>query len=424
MRFLILTQYFPPEIGGPQTRLLSFANELQRLGHGVEIVTAIPNYPRGKFFPGYEGSVYRREVKDAITIHRVWVYPAMGGGIRRLLNYASFTLASFFGLLRAAKPDCIFVESPPIFLSIPAYIAGLFWRVPFIFNVADLWPDIIVEGGFLKPGLIANLLYALERWSYAKARAINVVTEGLRDSLLRAKSVPAEKLLLLPNGVDTALFHPCPPDSAFKESLGLTGKKVVLWAGTLGHAHGLEFVLQAADRLRDRYDIHFLFVGDGSARAHIEKLSAALRLPNVTFREPVPLEKLPSYFSIADIGLSSLLGIPLYDGARPSKFFPVLASGKPLIFAGQGEAARLIKDAAAGVVVPPENPQALADAIVQLLDSRQMLRTLGENGRRFVESNLQWSKLVTVWTAQLSRILGAEQSASGTRSPITPHVLG
>jgi glycosyltransferase involved in cell wall biosynthesis len=199
---------------------------------------------------------------------------------------------------------------------------------------------------------------------------------------------------------------------------------VVLWAGTLGHAHGLEFVLQAADRLRDRYDIHFLFVGDGSARAHIEKLSAALRLPNVTFREPVRLEKLPSYFSIADIGLSSLLGIHLYDGARPSKFFPVLASGKPLIFAGQGEAARLIKDAAAGVVVPPENPQALADAIVQLLDSRQMLRTLGENGRRFVESNLQWSKLVTVWTAQLSRILGAEQSASGTRSPVTPHVLG
>jgi glycosyltransferase involved in cell wall biosynthesis len=390
----------------------------------VEIVTAIPNYPRGKVFPGYEGAVYRREVRNGLTVHRLWVYPALGGGIRRLLNYASFTLASFFGLLRAAKPDCIFVESPPIFLSIPAYIASRFWGVPFIFNVADLWPDIIVEGGFLKPGLIANLLYALERWSYVKARAINVVTEGLRDALLRAKSVPPAKLLLLPNGVDTALFHPRPPDSAFKESLGLTGKKVILWAGTLGHAHGLEHVLQAADRLRQRPDIHFLFVGDGSARAHIETLTAALNLRNVTFCNPVPLEKLPAYFSIAEAGLSSLLGIPLYDGARPSKFFPVLASGKPLIFAGQGEAARLIEDANAGVVVPPENAQALADAVVQLLDDSRMLQTLGENGRRFVEANLQWSSLVTVWTAQLSQLLGAERSASGTRSPATPHALG
>ena len=318
MRFLILTQHFPPEIGGPQTRLQSFAAELKQLGHEVEVVTALPNYPKGKIYPGYQGSFYRREVRNGILVHRVWIYPAIGGGIRRMLNYASFTLASFFGLFRSTKPDCIFVESPPIFLSVPAYIAGLFWGTPFIFNVADLWPDIIVEGGFLKPGWIVNLLYALERWSYSKAKVVNVVTEGLRDALLAKKSVPAEKLLLLPNGVDTALYRPRLPDEPFKERLALTGKKVILWAGTLGYAHGLEHVLRAAKLLESRPEIHFLFVGDGSARSDVEKLAAHLNLQNVTFRDPVPLEQLPPYFSIAEIGLSSLLAIPLYDGARPS----------------------------------------------------------------------------------------------------------
>lgn len=423
MRFLILTQHFPPEIGGPPTRLQSFATELRQLGHEVEVVTALPNYPRGKFYPGYEGSFYRREVRNGILVHRVWIYPAMGGGIRRMLNYASFTLTSFLGLFRSAKPDCIFVESPPIFLSIPAYIAGLFWRAPFIFNVADLWPDIIVEGGFLKRGVIVNLLYALERWSYAKAEVVNVVTEGLRQALLAKKSVPSGKMLFLPNGVDTALYRPRPADEPFKASLGLTGKRVVLWAGTLGHAHGLEHVLQAAKLLEPRPEVHFLFVGDGSAKAHIQKLCAGMNLHNVTFRDPVPLDELPPFFSIAEIGLSSLLNLPLYDGARPSKFFPVLASGKPLLFAGRGEAARLIEDAAAGLVVPPENPQALAEGILHLLDNPELLKSLGQNGRQFVENNLQWSKLVDAWMIQLSQLDGAKGLASRMRSQPAPHAL-
>jgi colanic acid biosynthesis glycosyl transferase WcaI len=401
MRFLILTQYFPPEIGGPQTRLKSFAVELKRIGHEVEVVTGMPNYPRGKVFPGYEDSFYRREVREEVVVHRVWLYPALGGGIQRMLNYASFTLTSLFGLLRARKPDCIFVESPPLFLSIPAYLAGLIWKVPFIFNIADLWPDIIVEGGFLKRGLLARALYALEQWSYSRATYVTAVTEGLREALIRKKSVPIQKVLFLPNGVDTVLYRPRPCDDGLKEKLGLKGKKVVLWAGTLGHAHGLEYVLQAAKLLESHPEIHFLFVGDGSARASLERLCRDMNLRNVTFRDPVPLEELPPYFSIAESGLSSLLGIPLFDGARPSKFFPILASGKPLIFVGRGEAARLVEDARAGIVVSPENPEALAEAILQLFGDSQMVQEFGKNGREFVETNLRWSKLISEWLDQL-----------------------
>ena len=177
MKFLLLTQYFPPEIGGAQTRLRSTAVELKRLGHDVEIVTALPNYPRGKFYPGYEGRIYLREEFEGITVRRVWLYPAMGGGLRRMLNYASFTIMSLFGLLLSQRPDFIFVESPPLFLSIPACVAGFLWRVPFIFNVADLWPDIVVEGGFLKQGPLIRLMRRLEQWSYRSAGYVNAVTE-------------------------------------------------------------------------------------------------------------------------------------------------------------------------------------------------------------------------------------------------------
>jgi colanic acid biosynthesis glycosyl transferase WcaI len=403
MKVLILTQYFPPEIGGPQTRLHSLAAVMKQLGHEVEVVTALPNYPSGKFFPGYERCFYRREVVNDVVIHRVWLYPAMGGGVQRMLNYGSFTLAACFGLLRAKRPDYIFVESPPLFLSIPAFIAGTLWGVPFVFNVADLWPDAILDGGFLKDGLLLRLLYAIERWSYRKAAYVNAVTEGIRESLLQRKSVRPEKVLFLPNGVDTSRYQPRPCDEALKRELGLEGRRVILWAGTLGYSHGLEYVLHAAKLLEANPEIHFLFVGDGSARAGLERLQKELGLRNVTFRNPVPLDQLPPYFSIAECSLASLTGTAVNEGARPSKIFPALASGKPLIFVGKGEGAKLVAQANAGIVVPPGNPPAFANAVLQLLQDPDLIQQLGRNGRSFVENNFQWSLLVGRWIASLER---------------------
>jgi len=401
MKFLILTQYFPPEIGGAQTRLRSTATELHRLGHEVEVVTALPNYPRGRIFPGYRGCFYRCEESDGIRIHRVWIYAAMGGGVARMLNYSSFMIMSLFALALAGKPDFIFVESPPILLSIPAYIAGLLWRVPYIFNVADLWPDIILEGGFMEPGFLIRMLFKLEQWSYRKAARVNAVTDGLRDRLLQQKNVPPEKVLFLPNGVDTTHFQPRPSDEALKRKLGLEGKKIILWAGTLGTAHGLNYVLDAANLLSSETQIHFLFVGDGSAKGALQQQREEMRLENVTFLDPVPLEQLPPYFSIAECGLASLLPIPLYDGARPSKLFPILSSGKPLIFVGKGETARLVEKAKAGIVVAPENPEALASAILLLVENPQLAPEYGRSGRAYVETHLQWSSIIRDWVEQL-----------------------
>lgn len=410
MRFLILTQYFPPEIGGAMTRLKSFSMELIRQGHEVEVVTSMPNYPRGKFFIGYQNAFYKKDLLEGITIHRVWLYPAIGGGLKRMLNYCSFSLTCLFGLLRARRPDYLFVESPPLFLSVPAFLAGVLWRTPFIFNVADLWPDVIVDGGFMKEGWIVRCLRAVERWSYRRAAYVNAVTDSMFRTLHERKSIPAEKLLFLPNGVDTLKFRPSLPDEDLKRKLGLTGKQIVLWAGTLGYAHGLDKVLEAAKLLETNKEIHFLFVGDGSARGALLRLHQELRLTNVTFREPVSLDEIPAYYSIAFCGLSSLIDIPLFEGARPSKLFPILASGKPLLFVGKGESAHLIESAQAGVVVPPGDPSVLAEAILHLARNPGLCASLGNNGRRFAEDHLDWSRVVGDWLRHLTSGQGFKSS--------------
>lgn len=402
MRFVILTQYFPPEIGGAQTRLKSLATELIRRGHEVEIVTSFPNYPKGEFFPGYQKGFYRREKWEGLTLHRVWLYPAVGSGLKRLLNYVSFTLASFFGLVRCKRPDYLFVESPPLFLSVPAWVMGLLWRSPFIFNVADLWPDVIVDQGFMKEGLIMRILRSVEGWSYRRAAHINTVTEWIVKVLQDKKKVPAEKILFLPNGADTEFFSPHPPDESLLNRLGLSGKQIALWAGTLGFAHGVDNILGAAKLLGASHpEIHFLFVGSGSARAELVAQAKSMTLTNVTFLDPVSLSEIVHYYSICFCGLASLINIPVYEGARPSKIFPVLASAKPLIFIGSGEGARLLEDADAGAVVPAGDTQALAETLARFASDPVLAAECGRNGRRFVEENLQWSAIVGNWLAQL-----------------------
>lgn len=411
MRLLILTQYFVPEVGAPQTRLWAMATELERLGHKVEVVTGMPNYPTGKVFPGYRLSFYRRETLGGATVHRVWLFAALGGGFARILNYISFAITSLWGLLLSHKPDYILVESPSLLLSLPAYVFSLIWGAPFILNVADLWPDSVIEKGFLKDGPLMHLLLALEGWSYRKAARINAMTEGMRETLLRVKRVPPEKVLFLPNGVDTSLYHPRPVDTELKQSLGLADKKIVLYAGTQGHAHALEYVLRAAKLLENCPEIHFLFLGSGSARAGLEKLHGELGLRNVTFRDPISFDQLPPYLSIAECGLSSLRDLALFNGARPAKVFPILASGKPLIFVGRGEGAKLVQEAKAGLVVPPAEPQALAEAVVRLMQSPKLASEFGNNGRKFVEANLQWSSLIRDWIGRLSESLPAREIA-------------
>lgn len=402
MKLLILSQYFPPEIGAPQARLGALARALVRQGHEVEVVTALPNYPRGAIFPEYRGRWMVSETWQGIPVHRAWIYPAHGAGIGRILNYASFLATSLFALRRAHRPDWILVESPPPSLALAALAAGRIWKVPVIVNVADLWPDSIRALGLMRNRAALKCFDWLERFVYSRARLVNAVTDGIRWDLIDKKELPPEKVTLLPNGVDPEIYRPLPPDEALKAELGLAGRKIVLFAGTHGYAHALDQVLETARLFdREKSSVHFLFIGDGSEKRRLVTVARALDLGNVTFLDPVPPEQIPRFLSIAECGLAPQRDVPLFEGNRPAKIVSIMACGKPVIFSGKGEGARLVEAAGAGIVVAPEDPVALVAAIRDLIRNSDAAREFGRNARAYAAINLNWESLVTNWIQQL-----------------------
>ncbi len=366
----------------------------------------MPHQNAGHIFPGYEGRFYRRDEWEGLLVHRVWIYAKNGSNLKRMLNYVSFSLTCLFGLARAKKPDCIFVDSPPLVVGVPGWIAAKCWRVPLVFNVADLWPDSVRDLGVMRDGLFLKIAYGLERWIYRHSTAVTAVTEGIGKSLLGTKQLSPEKVLFLPNGVDTTLFspRPCEPNEALKQSLGLDGKRIVLYAGNHGYAGAVEYVLYAANILREETAIHFLLVGEGPEKHKLMDLASSLNLKNVTFHRQVPLESLPPFASIADLAVITLRKSQVMEGARPAKSFVMMAAGKPIVLAAEGDAARLVESAGSGVTVPFEDHESLANEIRSLLVDPERAAQLGMNGRRFVVTNFQWSSLVSNWLAQLSKV--------------------
>ncbi len=401
MHFLVLTQYFPPETGAPQIRLAAMIRELLHLGHTVEVVTALPNYPEGQIFPNYRGYFYQQEDWEGVRVHRVWLYAATGAGIKRLLNYFSFTLTAWWGLRKAQRPDYLFVESPPLFLGITGYLAAKRWQIPFIFNIADLWPDTVRGLGLMRAGWALRQAEKLESWLYQQADYITVVTESVRQILIKNKQVPANKVLLLPNGVDTQLFKPQAVDKVWQASLGLPhDRHLLLYAGTHGYAHGMEVILQAAQLLKET-PVLFLFVGGGSDKNRIQQLSEQMQLQNVLFWSSKPPELIARLYSLSMAGISTFRDSPWLACTRAAKTLPILACGKPVLLCGAGEGAQLITDANAGIVILPGDYLGLAQAIRQLLNDPTYAEQLGSQGRNYAEKHLQWSIVVADWLRQL-----------------------
>lgn len=402
MKFVVLTQYFYPEVGATQTRLDAVCRELTRAGHKVEVVTAMPHHPAGRIAPAYRGRFYCRETRNSVAIHRVWLYAGNGAGWKRILNYLSFTLTSLFGLVRAGRPDYLFVDSPPLTIALSAWAASSWWNRPLIFNVADLWPDSARDLGVLNEGMVFRAAGFLERWIYRRSARITAVTEGIRTALLQKKNVPEEKVMFLPNGVDTRLIAPVPPDEELRRQLGLARKRVVLYAGNHGYAGALDQILDAAKVLEHHERIHFLLIGDGPQKADLKNRAREMGLANITFLDPVPLHELPKIIALAECAVVTLRRAKVMRGARPAKALVMMAAAKPVVLAAEGEAADLVTQAAAGFVVPPENPAALARAIRTMLSDPVAAHSMGANGRSFIQSHLEWSVLVRNWLSQLA----------------------
>lgn len=407
MRFLILTQYFPPEIGAPQIRLAALVRSLHRVGHQVEIVTAFPHHLVGKIFPAYRRKFYAKEDFEGSPVHRTWVYAASGTGVARILNYLSFAVSSLIGLARAKRPDYIFVESPPLFLGITGALYSTLRRVPMIFNVADLWPDSVRELGVLKNGLLIALAEWLERWIYRRSWFVNAITPGIRQVLVEKKRLSSHKVLFLPNGVDLALFSPREPDLTLAQQLHLKGKTFV-YAGTHGVAQGLQTLIEAAALLTGD-GISFLFIGDGPAKEKLVQDAQKRNLNNVGFLGMQPAEDMPRFFSLATASIVPLVKAELFRSARPSKIITSLACGVPVIFCGEGETAELLTQSRSGLVVPPEDATALARTVQKLAGDQTLCGDLSRNGLTLA-ADFGWDTIVLRWLNELST---AQARASG-----------
>jgi len=404
LKIVLLTQCYPPEIGGAQVLLGSFAKELKRQGHDVKVVTALPNYPKGEIFEGYRGKWIVHEEIDGVPVFRTWVYAVQSARLfPRLASYFSFCLTSLLSFRWIGKPDVIFVDSPPLFLCLVALSFACLKGSSWVMNIADLWPDAVAESGLVQSSILLNIAWKLEGFLYRSADFVSSVTEGICKILAEDKGVPKNKILFLPTGVDTSLFYPCAPDQALLDQWKLNGKSVFTYAGRIGHSQGLTLVLDAAQRLRERTDIAFVLLGDGPVREELRSTSKALGLTNILFVDPVPLSEMPRWWSISRAALVTLKDQSVHLSARPSKSLPAMANGIPVIFSGVGEMARIINDAYAGIVVPPEQVEPFAQAILNLTDEPELARRLGANGRRLCEQEFGWEKIVQSWLSQMSR---------------------
>jgi lipopolysaccharide/colanic/teichoic acid biosynthesis glycosyltransferase/glycosyltransferase involved in cell wall biosynthesis len=406
LRIVMLTHYFPPEVGAPQSRLFELASRAAAAGHSVTVVTGFPNYPTGVVPPAYRGRFRMEEKLDGVRVIRTWVYATPNRGfVRRVLNHLSFAASSLLAVRRLGHVDVFFVESPPLFIGLAALAYRHLGRAPYIFNVSDIWPQSAVELGALRNGIAVRLAEMLEMRLYRKAARVSVVTPGMIDKLA-ARGVPREKLFLLTNGVDTQVYRPQTASVDLARSLGLDERKIFLYAGTHGMAQGLGTVLEAA-KLTQSADVVYVLAGEGAEKESLVKRAESEGIANVRFLPNQPRSAMPDLLNLAYATIVPLRRLDLFKAALPSKMFESMATAKPIVASVWGEAAALVEAAGCGLVTPPEDAAALRDAVEKLAADPALAGELGENGRRYVQANFDREILAARFIALLQETAGA-----------------
>ncbi|AWZ49110.1 glycosyltransferase WbuB [Clostridiaceae bacterium 14S0207] len=388
MKILFLTQYCPPEVGAPQNRIFEFAKQLKKFGHEVTILTAMPNYPKGEIFEEYRGKKLIKEEIDGIKIVRTSIYATKSKSFtKRLRNYLSFTFSSVLtGCKHIEEQDVVITESPPLFLGWSGYVIAKRKKAKFIFNVSDLWPESAVKLDVLHNKALIKASTWLEEFCYKKAAAVTGQTQGIVDNIV-GRGFEKEKVHLITNGVDTEFFKPENRDEEFRKKIGIENKFALCYAGIHGLAQGLEVIVNAAEILKDKKDIQFVFIGDGPEKQKLIDMTKEKGLNNIIFL-PVQLKpNMPRIIASMDGTIIPLKKLDIFKGALPSKMFEALSSELPIVLAVEGEAEKLINNAKAGIVVEPENSQEIADAVLKLYEDKKLRKELGANGRKYVKEN-------------------------------------
>jgi colanic acid biosynthesis glycosyl transferase WcaI len=408
MRILFLSTYFRPDTASTGVLMTQLAEELVKMGHQITVVTSMPHYNTNSIWPAYRRRLMARESWGDMKVRRVYLYVPRKKEkvLGRLFNYVTFNTISALAAAMSGRPDVIFVPSPPLTNGVEGFFLSRLFRVPFIYNVQDIYPDVAVRLGVLRNPRIIRTFQRMEQFVYRKAAAVSVISEGFRRNLL-CKGVPESKLHVIPNFVDTGFVSPRPRRNEFSVREELNDRYVVLFAGNVGLSQDLETILEAAKILACRPDILFLVVGNGAAKEGLMEQVERMSLANVRFLPFQPHEVVPDLYGSADVCL-----VPLRQGLTeesvPCKVFTILGAARPLVASvdHDSDTSRFVKEAGCGLCVEPGDPLALSEAILDLHRDREMAAEMGRRGHDFVATNFTSQRIAHQYHDLFQRVTG------------------
>ena len=413
MKILYVSQYFPPEMGAPAARASELAQHWAQAGHDVSVLTGFPNHPTGVVPAEWQGRLRRLVYKEKIggvDVFRTWLWPLPNRKAHeRMRNYASFCVSAALRGLALPRPDVVIASSPQLLVGLSGWWIAFTRQVPLVFEVRDLWPESLsAVGAGDEDSLLHHALAAVAGFLYQHSDRIVVVTPAFKEHLVRRWRVPEEKIAIVENGVETDLFAPASAaaNNALRRELGAEGKFLVCYIGTMGMAHGLETLLEAAAQLqRQKSNAQFLLVGEGAEKERIKTMAQALGLANVSFLDQQPREKIPAFISASDACLVLLKKTDIFKTVIPTKMLEFMSCARPVILGVDGQARQIIEDAGAGLVIEPENSAALVGAIQQLSANRELGMVMGQKGREHIQQQFSRGRTAEKYLQVLRRMV-------------------
>jgi glycosyltransferase involved in cell wall biosynthesis len=379
VHILFLSDNFPPEVNAPASRTFEHCREWVRTGHQVTVLTCVPNFPQGKVYKGYRNRIWQSEMTSGIRTVRVWSFiTANEGFLPRTFDYVSYMVSAIAAAPFLRGADIVVATSPQFFTAIAGYIVSRMKRIPFVFELRDLWPESIKAVGAMQNGFLLKTLESLEMFLYRKADLIVPNTHSFKE-ILQKRGIDGAKIHVVTNGVDLTRFSPMRKDAGLAARYGLEGKFVAGYIGTVGMAHALDTLLEAAANLEafaNRGRFHLILLGDGAQKQELQAKARSMQLSNVTFIDSVPKSEVVRYWSLLDVSINHLRRTELFTNVIPSKMFEAMAMGIPILHGVRGESARIVETEGVGLLFEPENAAELTEAILRLESDRACYDTL------------------------------------------------
>ncbi len=412
MRILVIHQYFLGKGDAGGSRWNQFAKYWAAAGHEVTILAGMVHYAKGTKPPEYKGKFVVRETEQpGVTVYRCHVSEAYNRSfLGRFWAYLCFAFSSTWaGIAHAPRPDVIIATSPPLTVAITMWLLSVFYGVPAVFEVRDLWPESAVDTGVLTSKPIIWMSYRLEELAYRRASWINVLTPAFEQALIRKKQIPPERISMIPNGADLDIMKPGPKDNEVRRRLGLEGKFVVSYFGAHGRANRVGQLLDVAERIKDSHpDIRIMLVGAGMEKPILVEDAKRRGLDNVIFVDAVPKEQVADYINASDVCTAVLMKNDTFKTVYPNKVFDYMACKRPIIIAIDGVARKLVADAGAGLFAEPECTESIVSAILKIKDAPEWAEKMAEAGFQYVGSRYNRRNLADRYLAVLETLVKKE----------------